>query len=320
MTVLVLALVFLAAMFLVVGGFVFLNRRRLASSDTARARVGETGGIIRSIAPSSILRDERVSDIKALNELLSGRGFTVQLDKELAHAGSKQRPGEFMLLSLLFAMIGLTITTYFLGGLLSFIGLALGALLPWALLMRKQEQRKLKFESQLPDALDLMTNSLRAGYSLQAAMEFVGKETSAPLGPEFSRFYDEQRLGIDVRTALIAMQERIGTEDAKMFVTALLLQRETGGNLTELLNNISTIIRQRLQFKGHVATLTAEPKASARVLAAMPFVMFGILYVMNPQYMRPMLISESGQLAMLYAVISVVVGYFIMTRIAQVDS
>ena len=319
MTVLVLALVFVGALFLVVGGFVFLNRRRLASADAARVRVGDVGGIIRGNAPSSILRDDRVSDIKVLNELLSGRGFTVQLEKELAHAGSRQRPGEFLLLSLLWAMIGLTITTFTLGGMLSVIGLFVGAMLPWALLLRRQGKRSLQFELQLPDALDLLTNSLRAGYSLQAAMEFVGKETSTPLGPEFSRFYDEQRLGIDVRTALVALQERIGTDDARMFVTALLLQRETGGNLSELLTSISTIIRHRLQFRGQLATLTAEPRASARVLAAMPFVMFGILYVMNPEYMKPLLTTPSGHLAIGYAFCSVLVGYFIMTRIAKVE-
>lgn len=319
MTALVLVLVFLAALFLIVGGFVFLNRRRLSSADAARVRVGDVGGILRGTAPSSILRDERVSEIKALNELLSGRGFTLQLEKELARGGSKQRPGEFMLMTALFGMIGLTITSFALGGLLSVIGLFIGAMIPWMLLLRKQGKRNRQFESQLPDALDLLTNSLRAGYSLQAAMEFVGKESSYPLGPEFIRFYDEQRLGIDVRTALVALQERIGTDDARMFVTALLLQRETGGNLSELLTSISTIIRHRLQFRGQLATLTAEPRASARVLAGMPFVMFVILYLMNPEYMQPLLTTPSGHLSIGYSICSVLVGYFIMTRIANVE-
>ncbi|MES2523755.1 MAG: type II secretion system F family protein [Gemmatimonadota bacterium] len=319
MTVLVLSLVFLGSLFLVIGGFVFLNRRRLASTDAARIRVGEVGGILRGQLPASILRDERVSEIKALNELLSGRGFTVQLEKELARAGSRQRPGEFMMLTVLGGMIGLTLMSFMVGGLLSVIGLFMGALVPWALLMRAQGKRRSKFESQLPDALDLLTNSLKAGYSLQAAMEFVGKESLAPLGPELIRFYDEQRLGIDVRTALVAMQERIGTDDARMFVTALLLQRETGGNLGELLTSISNIIRQRLQFRGQLATLTAEPRASARVLAAMPFVMFGVLYAMNPEYMQPLLTTPSGKFAIVYAVTSVAFGYFVMTRIANVE-
>ena len=139
------------------------------------------------------------------------------------------------------------------------------------------------------------------------------------MGPEITRFYEEQRLGIDVRTALVAMQERIGTDDARMFVTALLLQRETGGNLAELLMSISAIIRERLTFRGQVATLTAEPKASARVLAGMPFVMFGILYLMNPEYMQPLLTTPAGHFAIGYALVSVVIGYLLMSSIASVE-
>jgi tight adherence protein B len=319
MLVLVLTLVFLGSLFLVIGGFVFLNRRRLATVDTARVRVGEGGGILRSQAPTSILRDERVSELRALNELLSGKGFTLQLERELARAGSRQRPGEFILLSLVTGMIGLTLGQFMIGGFLSVIGLLLGALIPTALLSRRQRKRRAKFEDQLPDALDLLANSLKAGYSLQAAMEFVGRETAAPTGPEFLRFYDEQRLGIDVRTALVAMQERVGTEDVRMFVTALMLQRETGGNLGELLMTISTLIRQRLEFRGQVATLTAEPKMSGRVLAAMPFAMFGIIYLMNPQYMQPLFDLPVGKLLMGYAFVSVVIGYFIMMQIAKVE-
>src|SRR5690606_38883612 len=108
-----------------------------------------------------------------------------------------------------------------------------------------------QFETAFPDALDLMTNALRAGYSLQAAMEFVGRESQPPLRGEFLRFYDEQRLGLDVRTALMAMQERIGTEEARLFVTSLVIQRETGGNLVELLTNIATLIRERLTFQAN---------------------------------------------------------------------
>ncbi len=318
MTAIVLALVFLGVLFLIVGGFVFMNRRRLGSTDAARVRVGEVGGLVRSKTPVSILRDERVSEIRALNELLSGRGFIIQLEREIARAGSRQRPAEFMLFSVLYGLIGLTVALFVLGGVFATAGLLL-ALVPWVLLRRRQEKRSRQFEVQLPDALELLTNSLRSGYSLQAGMEFVGKETSAPLGPEITRFYEEQRLGIDVRTALVAMQERIGTDDARMFVTALLLQRETGGNLAELLMSISAIIRERLTFRGQVATLTAEPKASARVLAGMPFVMFGILYLMNPEYMQPLLTTPAGHFAIGYALVSVVIGYLLMSSIASVE-
>lgn len=319
MTALVLTLVFLGAMLLVVGTFVFINRRRLAAADAARIRVGDTGGILRGEVPLSILRDDRVSDVKALDTLLSGKDITVRLERELAHAGSRQKPGEFLLFTLLSAMIGLTLAQFAIGGIASVVGLLLGAPVPWLMLRRRQGIRRRQFENAFPDALDLMTNALRAGYSLQAAMEFVGRESQAPLRQEFLRFYDEQRLGVDVRTALLAMQERIGTEEARLFVTSLIIQRETGGNLVELLTNISNLIRERLKFQANLATLTAEPKMSARVLAAMPFVMFFAIYAINAQYMQPLFVDPVGKLLVVYAVVSVIVGYVIMDRIASID-
>ncbi|MBL0892140.1 MAG: type II secretion system F family protein [Gemmatimonadaceae bacterium] len=319
MTALVLTLVFLGAMLLVVGTFVFINRRRLAAADAARIRVGDTGGILRGEVPLSILRDDRVSDVKALDTLLSGKDITVRLERELAHAGSRQKPGEFLLFTLLSAMIGLTLAQFAIGGIASVVGLLLGAPVPWLMLRRRQGIRRRQFENAFPDALDLMTNALRAGYSLQAAMEFVGRESQAPLRQEFLRFYDEQRLGVDVRTALLAMQERIGTEEARLFVPSLIIQRETGGNLVELLTNISNLIRERLKFQANLATLTAEPKMSARVLAAMPFVMFFAIYAINRQYMEPLFSHPVGKLLVVYAVVSVIVGYVIMDRIASID-
>lgn len=319
MTAIVLLSVFLGALLLVVGAFVFINRRRLSAADAARIRVGEAGGILRSDVPLSILRDERVSDVKAINELLSGRNLTLQLERELTHAGSRQKPGEFLLFTLLSAMVGLTLFQFIIGGLASLVGAVAVGAVPWLLVKRRQGIRKKQFEVAFPDALDLMTNALRAGYSLQAAMEFVGRESPQPLRQEFLRFYDEQRLGVDVRTALLAMQERIGTEEARLFVTSLIIQRETGGNLVELLSNIANLIRERLKFQANLETLTAEPKMSARVLAGMPFVMFGAIYSINPDYMKPLLTESVGKAVLVYAFVSVIVGYFVMSRIADVD-
>ncbi len=319
MTAIVLVSVFLGALLLVVGTFFFINRRRLSAADAARIRVGDSGGLLRGDEPISILRDERASDVQALNEMLSGRNLTIRLERELMHAGSKQKPGEFFLFTLLSAMVGLTLFQFIVGGMLSLVGALIGGSIPWLLLKRRQGIRRKQFEVAFPDALDLMTNALRAGYSLQAAMEFVGRESPAPMRQEFLRFYDEQRLGVDVRTALLAMQERIGTEEARLFVTSLIIQRETGGNLVELLSNIANLIRERLKFQANLETLTAEPKMSARVLAGMPFVMFFAIYSINQDYMRPLLVEPIGKAVIVYALISVVIGYFVMSRIADVD-
>ncbi len=319
---LILVSVFVGALLLVVGGFVFVDRRRLAAADAVRVRLGgasSAGGILRSESAISILRDSRVSDIPALERLLSGRSVAFWLEKQIAQAGSKQRPGEVLLFILLSGLIGLTIGQWLAGGLFAMVGLVLGLPIPILVLQQRQKIRKKKFTLQLPDALDLLINALKAGYSLQSAIEFAGRETTAPLGPELVRFHDESRLGVDVRTALIALQERVGTDDARMFVTSLLLQRETGGNLTELLANIASLVRQRLAFQGQVETLTAEPKLSAYILTGLPFVVAGAVSILSPGYMKPLFETAIGHQLIAYCLISMAVGFFIMMRIADLD-
>ena len=319
---LILVSVFVGALLLVVGGFVFVNRRRLATADAVRVRLGGSGsggGILRGESPISILRDSRVSDIPVLEQLLSGRGVAFWLERQIAQAGSRQRPGEVVMFMLLSAMVGLTVGQWMAGGLFGLIGLVLGFPVPVLVLRQRQKMRKNRFTQQLPEALDLLINALKAGYSLQAAIEFAGRETAAPLGVELVRFHDESRLGIDVRTALVALQERVGTEDVRMFVTSLLLQRETGGNLTELLGNIASLVRQRLAFQGQVETLTAEPKLSAYILTALPFAVAGAISIMSPGYMKPLFETALGHQIIAYCLVSMAVGFFIMMRIADLD-
>jgi tight adherence protein B len=150
-------------------------------------------------------------------------------------------------------------------------------------------------------------------------MEFVGTEVPAPLGPEFARFYDEQRLGVDMREALVRLQERVGTYDVRMFVTALLIQRETGGNLAEVLGNIAGLMRERVAFRGHVDTLTAEAKGSAKVLTALPILVFAALYMVSPGFVEPLLTTDTGHKLIALAIGMVVTGYFVLSKLADID-
>ena len=214
------------------------------------------------MAAVSILRDDRSSEIPFLNRLLDGRALTT-CDRDPARARRlrRRRPGSSLLIVLALAVLGLVLGQRF--GLRRRAALARARRCFLPLLWLKREagaSARAAFEAQLPEALDMLVNALQAGYSLQAAMEFVGREMPEPLGPEFVRFYDEQRLGMEVRMALLRFQERVGTIDARMFVTSLLIQRETGGNLGEVLTNLATLMRERVTFRVQLATLTAEPQ------------------------------------------------------------
>jgi len=316
MQLLILTSVFFGLVFLIVAIYGFVNRETLAASDAAREQLRTgAGGAVSAV---SILRDDRSSEIPFLNRLLAGRALTTSIAVQLERAGSEQKTGMFLLTCLAWAVAGLVI-----GQRYSFLaGVAAGAVglfLPYLWLKRKQAKRERLFEAQLPESLDMLVNALQAGYSLQAAMEFVGRETPTPLGPEFGRFYDEQRLGMEVRMALLRFQERVGTLDARMFVTSLLIQRETGGNLGEVLTNLATLMRERVTFRMQLASLTAEPRMSAKVLASLPLAVVLLISVINPDFVRPLIDTPMGHKLLIYSACSVAVGYVVMSRIANVD-
>jgi tight adherence protein B len=255
---LVLAAVFIGSVGLLIGGYLFINRRTLAQADAALERLRErdrqTPDSVRSI-----LRESNVSDLPALDRLLAGRGVTAFVAEQLQKAGLEQTtPAAFLLRVAISTFAGFALGTLYRGAILGILGAVIGFVIPVWWLTSKQKKRISLFRDQLPDAIDMLVSAMKAGYSFQAAMRFIGEEVAAPLGPEFMRFYEEQRLGMEVRTAMLALQSRIDSLDLKMFVTAILIQRETGGNLSEVLGNIGTLMRERAALKADIETLTAN--------------------------------------------------------------
>jgi tight adherence protein B len=266
----------------------------------------------------NILRDDRRSSVGFIDSLLDSMKVAESLESELLRAGVKWTVGEFVLGSAVSASVFMLVGQQF-GLFAAWIGAAVGAVLPFLVLRNLQSRRKRKFEEQLPDAIDMIVNAMRAGFSFQAALKFVGEEVPTPLGEEFTRVYDEQRLGADTRVALLSMQDRVGTLDAKMFVTSLLIQRETGGNLSEVLSGLATLVRDRSALRGQVDTLTAEPKFAGRVLSLLPVVGFMALLYLNRPMMLPMLTTTTGRYILLYAAGSIAVGYFVLMKIADIE-
>jgi tight adherence protein B len=313
-----LALVFLGTIGLLVGTWTFLNRTSLTASDAALERLREVEQA--QDTARSILRDESVSALPALDRILGGRELTSNLTRRIQNAGVAITPGSLVLMmgisAVLFLLLGRMITGSLIGAAL---GTVIGAVVPLWWLGMKARRRLNVFQEQLPDAIDMLVSAMKAGYSFQAAMKFIGEEITEPLGPEFARFYEEQRLGMEVRTALLSMQERVDSLDLRMFVTAILIQRETGGNLGEVLGKIGTLMRDRSALKGEIRTLTAESKLSARILGALPFVVFAAVNLINPGFMRPMLQTTAGPWVFFAATMSVAMGYWIMMRIADIE-
>jgi tight adherence protein B len=312
----ILASIFLATLSVIVGGYIFVNRKSLAEADLARERLSTPEGVERTWR---LLKDDRVSDLGFMNRILAGKGWVEELGGQLLQAGVNMKPGAFLMLWAAIAVSMTLIGLVLMSGFFGFVLMLLGWVGPFFWLRRKQRKRLRTFEQQLPDAVDMLVSAMKAGYSFQAATQFIGDEMTPPAGPEFARFYDEQRLGIDVRTALLNLQGRMDSQDLKMFVTAVLIQRETGGNLGDVLQNLADLIRERIAMRGQIETLIAEPKMSARFLAALPVVVILVLAMVSPGFMTPMFASGGGRVALAAAALGVVVGYGIMMRIADVD-
>ena len=315
---LILAAVFLGTVGVLIGGYLYINRSRLSAADAALRRLREREGSTPT-SVRSIIRDAKVSDLPALDRFLAGRGLSAFLAEQLQKAGDHGTPGAFLVRLTAFTAVGFAIGALLRGPIVGALGALCGFMLPVTLLRSRQKKRLSKFRDQLPDAIDMLVSAMRAGYSFQAAMKFIGEEVTDPLGPEFARFYEEQRLGMEVRVALLALQSRVDSLDLKMFVTAVLIQRETGGNLSEVLGNIGTLMRERAALKADIETLTAESKMSARILSLLPLGVFILINLINPEFMGPMLATTGGVVMFVYAAVSVMTGYWMMMKIADID-
>jgi len=215
-----------------------------------------------------------------------------------------------------------------LGGLIAFIAHAptslvplsafLGASLPWLWLWWRRRSRFNKFEKQLPDALELISRALRSGHSLSSGLNVVSSEMQAPISTEFRHVYDEQNLGISMEQALRNMLIRVPNMDLQFFVTAVAIQRQAGGDLAEILNKISYIVRERFKILGQVKALTGEGRISGVVLMGLPIVLFFAVYYLNPEYVMLLFNRELGRQMITIAVIMQIVGAIIIKKIVDI--
>lgn len=267
---------------------------------------------------------ERFSDAARdwLNKRVERSTFGDQLSKSLARADLKFKPGEFIIL-IFAAMIGVGVLAYFLGNrhILSFvIGAAAGAVMPIIYLNTQQGRRLQRFNDQLPDMINLMVNGLRAGYSTMQAMEAISRELPPPISEEFRRVVQEMQLGVPMERALDNLLRRIPSEDLDFVVTAINVQREVGGPLAEILDTISFTIRERIRIKGEIRVLVAQVIASGRLLSGVPFALALILWFINQEYMMEFANNPlCGGIAIGLGITMIGIGYFIMTRIANIE-
>jgi tight adherence protein B len=245
-----------------------------------------------------------------------GKGDNIQ--RQLLQADIYLSPNSFITIATLMAGLGFSIG--WLMGVLMWalaLGFTLG-MLPIFFMRWKRKRKTLKIERSMPEAMELLARSLRAGHTLPGTLELASQEVPKPLGTELRITFEEQRLGLSMMQAFRRMGERVASQDLQYFVTAVLIQSETGGNLTEILENIGLIIRDRLKLKGKVQGLTAEGRFSALVLSLLPFVTFLGFYLINRNYIMTLFRDPIGMILLKGALISIGFGIYVMKKMVTI--
>jgi tight adherence protein B len=293
--------------------------RRTRQASTARKRLRQMASALQApeaVVEESLLRQKQTGPL--IDRLLRSVPMFSSLELSLYRAGLSVRPQRFVALSLALAVGGWIVGIVLFEDVGNAALFALSGFLPWAQLSRLIRKRRDLFEAQFPDALDLLIRALRAGHSLSTGLQMVGKELPDPIGSEFGQVAHEVQLGQHVRSALANLTYRVESEDLPFFVTAIAIQQETGSNLAEVLENLSSVVRERFKLYGKVRALTAMGRGTANLLAGWPCVMVGALYMVNRDYVAPLWETEAGHMLVMISIAMVIVGYLVCRRMAVI--
>jgi tight adherence protein B len=255
----------------------------------------------------------------AVDRAVAGRGFAENLAIQIAQADLKWTVGEFLVLSLLLAIV--LILVFYVIRRFVFIPLGIIAAFmgPRLYLGIRKSARLKAFDSQLSDALNLIVNSLRAGYSTAQALEVISNEMPSPISDEFGRVVLELQLGVPFDTAMSNLLRRMPSPDMDLVITAMSVQREVGGNLAEVLDAITFTIRERVRIKGEIKTLTAQGRITGYLITGLPFVLTGVIYMVNPGFMSGMFEDQCGWAMIGVALFLLVIGYFSVKKITAIE-
>jgi tight adherence protein B len=292
-------------------------RARLIRERLAEERRGPERAPDEELA---LVRDEQLSQIPALDNLLRRSARVSAIQKMLEQAGIAMRAGNFLGVCAL-AGVGASIVGYTLGRRIEFgwIALLVGFLLPYSYASFKRNKRFEKFEELFPEAIDTLARAVRAGHAFTTALEMISNEVAEPVCTEFRQLYEEQKFGMPVRDALINLTERMPLVDVKFFVTAVMLQRETGGNLAEILDNLSYVIRERFKIQRQVRVYTAQGRLTMALLMGMPPIIVTVMLLLNPGFIRPLFSDPIGHTLLVAGITLQTIGYFVIRKIIRIQ-
>lgn len=277
-------------------------------------RVGESGG-------TGLLRERRMARTPGLASVMRMFPFSRRMELLLIQTDLTWTVAQVLGMGMMAGLVlGVGLFVFMRSPLLGIVGLVLGIIAPISAALISRSRRNTALSQQVPDALDMMARSLRAGHGISSGFKLVATEMPSPIAVEFGRCFEEHNMGVDFRDAVEHMTERApGNLDLKLFAVSLVIQAETGGNLAEVLEKIAETIRERFKFYGKLRAMTAEVKVSAMVISMTPFIFGGLITMSKPQYLLPLFQDPTGQMLLLLAVALWVVGWILLRTLSRVD-
>jgi tight adherence protein B len=321
MAALIAVLTFLVVVVLILGIWVFASgegaqdqvRKRMSAVHKAEKRGEVNIGL-------KLVRDEMMSSVPWLHRLMLQWSWSSKLQDYLMQSGWGIKPAKLLLISAVLGLGSYLVSSYFLPHFyLSLPIAAVAAAIPFFVVMIKRQMRLRKFEEHFPEALDLLGRAVRAGHAFTTGLEMISKESPEPLAGEFRTTFEEQNFGLPLRDALLNLTERVPIIDVRFFVTALLIQKETGGNLAEILDGLARVIRDRFRIYREVRVRTAQGRLTAGILIALPIFMMLVLSVLNPKYIGVLFTDPKGPYVLITAAVMQLIGSAILWKIIHFE-
>jgi tight adherence protein B len=321
MGVLIAILTFLVVVVLFLGIWIFAGsegsqeqiRKRMSAVHKAEKR-GEAGIGLK------LVRDEMMSSVPWMHQLMMKWSWSTRLQDYLTQSGLAVKPAKLVLMSAVLGLSAYLISGYFLSHFYFALPIAVVvAVIPLGYVAFMRSRRLHKFEELFPEALDLLGRAVRAGHAFTTGLEMIAKESPEPLAGEFRTTFEEQNFGLPLRDALLNLTERVPIVDVRFFVTALLIQKETGGNLAEILDSLARVIRDRFRIYREVRVRTAQGRLTAGILIALPIMMMMILSVLNPHYIGVLFTDPLGPIVLATAAVMQLIGSAILWKIIHFE-
>ncbi len=317
---LVVSVLIFLAIVLGAAGWKRLGERR---AELARERLKKYAGDYQRVVqeePLAALRRGRLAGIPQLEAALGRRRWALKLDMELERAGVQLKVSELVLIQGISAVLTAFIVVLLTGILIAgALGLVVGVWLPHLWLQRKKAARLRRLQAQLPELISMLSGGLRAGFGLMQAVDQAATQLDPPLAVELHRMLRDMAIGSTAEEAFVALNQRVGSYDFDVVVTAILIQRATGGNLAEILDGVGHTIRERERVQGEVRALTSQQRMTGLVLIGLPVLLGLLFFVMNRPYMMPLFVTVPGRVMLAVGVAGEVLGWFVIRRILAID-